>query len=57
MAGMNIGYARVSTEEQNLDMQVQALEAGGCAAVYRDDGVSGAGTTRASIRARGGDGG
>lgn len=33
---MKIGYARVSTDEQNLDMQRQALEADGCAVVHED---------------------
>jgi DNA invertase Pin-like site-specific DNA recombinase len=33
---MKIGYARVSTDEQNLDLQLQALEAEGCEIVHED---------------------
>ena len=29
-----VGYARVSTNEQNLDMQIEALRAAGCTNVY-----------------------
>ena len=39
---MKIGYARVSTEEQNLDLQVSALTAAGCERLFHDHGVSGA---------------
>ncbi|CQR42196.1 site-specific DNA recombinase; e14 prophage [Thiomonas sp. CB3] len=33
---MLIGYARVSTQDQNLELQRQALDASGCAKVYED---------------------
>lgn len=38
---MIVGYARVSTEEQNLDLQVGALRAQGCQRIYTDQGISG----------------
>lgn len=38
---MKVGYARVSTEDQKLDLQIQALRRGGCSQIYSDQGVSG----------------
>lgn len=38
---MDIGYARVSTREQNLDLQVDALRRAGCGKIYQEV-VSGA---------------
>ncbi len=39
-SGRVLGYARVSTEEQLLDLQIDALEAAGCTYVYSDQGIS-----------------
>ncbi len=34
---MKIGYARVSTLEQNLDLQIDALEKAGCKKIITDE--------------------
>lgn len=47
---MKIGYARVSTREQNLDLQVIALEKAGCEKIY-EEVVSGAKSHRPILEA------
>ena len=46
-----IGYVRVSDQDQSEGLQIDALKAAGCAAIYRDHGVSGAKTARAGLDA------
>jgi DNA invertase Pin-like site-specific DNA recombinase len=46
---MKVGYARVSTHEQNLDLQEDALEKVGCERIFRDR-VSGAAAARPGLQ-------
>jgi len=48
---MKIGYARVSTEDQNLALQLDALKASGCEKVFEDQGISGITRTRVGLDA------
>lgn len=50
---MLIGYARVSTSEQNVALQIAALEEAGCdrKRIFIDEGVSGAAVLKPQLRA------
>jgi DNA invertase Pin-like site-specific DNA recombinase len=45
---MKIGYARVSTDDQNMSLQLDALQAAGCDRVFTDQ-LSGATTKRPGL--------
>jgi len=45
----NFGYARVSTTEQNMDLQVTALTSAGCGTILTDEGFSGSDFSRPGL--------
>jgi DNA invertase Pin-like site-specific DNA recombinase len=46
---MRIGYARVSTDEQSLSLQIDALSRAGCDRLFTDQGVSGTNFSRRGL--------
>ncbi|MFJ9991374.1 recombinase family protein [Pseudomonas putida] len=46
---MIIGYARVSTDDQNLALQINALKSMSCDTIFTDQGISGADFSRPGL--------
>lgn len=50
MSPRKFGYARVSTEDQTLNLQLDALRVAGCDPIFADHGVSGGVRERCELR-------
>lgn len=46
---MRIGYARVSTEDQSIDLQIDALNRARCDRIFTDHGISGMAADRPGL--------
>ena len=46
---MLVGYARISTHDQNVELQTDALKAVGCEKIFMDQGISGSKTDRPGL--------
>jgi len=51
VSGHHVGYARVSTNDQNLDRQIDALGEAGCDKIFSDQGASGSHESRPGLDA------
>lgn len=47
---MKLGYARVSTDDQRLDLQINSLNSAGCTKIFRDHGISGSQMKRPGLQ-------
>jgi DNA invertase Pin-like site-specific DNA recombinase len=49
MEPMKYGYCRVSTDDQNVGLQLAALKKAGCKTIFKDESISGAIRTRPAL--------
>ena len=47
---MKVEYARTSTTEQRLDLQLDALKEIGCKKIFTDEGISGSTSERPGLK-------